>query len=408
MSFELKPRTPAGQRFVAAAEGLIPVLRKRAERADRDARVCAENFRDLAESGISGAFVPEALGGMGLASVHDWSAGIAALARGDGSTAIAINMHLGVSRGLAAAYHASERAGNAGDAIRGPLQAIASGEMLICATATEAGTDNLHPFTEAVADEVGYRINGHKLFVTMSPVATHLGMNLRMRDGDGDHLVTTLLPIDTPGVVPQDDWDSLGMRGSGSQSVRFDDVLVPKRSVRPLGPWGRWSPQVVMNRTLGNLSLVGAFLGMAEHASELALSAVAKQQRVDQPVKLNSGVQHLVGEMEIQLASCRSILASAGDAADRLLHELGGQTPDLASAHELLKDYQSAKWIVNRGAIDIVSKAMDLVGGSAFMSAHPLSRLYRDVRAGPFMQPFGPTEIRQYVGRVALGLYPES
>jgi alkylation response protein AidB-like acyl-CoA dehydrogenase len=72
-----------------------------------------------------------------------------------------------------------------------------------------------------------------------------------------------------------------------------------------------------------------------------------------------------------------------------------------------MKDYQAAKWVVNRGAIDIVSKAMDLFGGAAYMATQPLARLYRDVRAGPFMQPFAAAEVRQYVGRVALGQLPE-
>ena len=66
------------------------------------------------------------------------------------------------------------------------------------------------------------------------------------------------------------------------------------------------------------------------------------------------------------------------------------------------------KWIVNTNAIDVVSKAMNIVGGSAFMAGHPLSRLYRDVRAGPFMQPFSPTDAREYIGKVALGIYPEN
>ena len=72
-----------------------------------------------------------------------------------------------------------------------------------------------------------------------------------------------------------------------------------------------------------------------------------------------------------------------------------------------MRDYQCAKWIVNQNALHIVSRAMDVCGGGAFMSGHELSRLYRDVRAGPFMQPFSPTEAREYIGRIALGLYPD-
>ena len=72
-----------------------------------------------------------------------------------------------------------------------------------------------------------------------------------------------------------------------------------------------------------------------------------------------------------------------------------------------MRDYQCAKWTVNQNAIQIASRAMDVCGGSSFMSRHELSRLYRDVRAGPFMQPFSPTEAREYVGRIALGLYPD-
>jgi alkylation response protein AidB-like acyl-CoA dehydrogenase len=406
MTFDLHPKTEAGRRFVTAATDLIPALRETAPIADRDSTMSAQTFRTLQEVGIAAACVPQELGGWGLTSVFDWMLGIRALAQGDGAAAIAINMHLAVTRGMAQAYAMAGSRADSGAAI--PLRAVTAGEMLICATATERGTDNLHPFTEATASEDGWLINGHKMFVTMSPLATHLAMNLRLRDEEGDFLATTMLPIDSPGLIPQDDWDALGMRGSGSQSIKFEDVRAGAGTVRKLGRWGEWSTSVLINRTLGNLTLVAAFLGIAEHARALALESLSTQKKLAQPVKDNPGVQQSVGELEIELTQCRGTLAQAGSGVDEWLSNAVEHPPSLNQAHELMQSYQAAKWVVNRGAISIVDKAMDLTGGSGFMTGNTLSQLYRDVRAGPFMQPHAAVDIRGYVGQVALGIYPES
>ena len=404
MTFDLQPKTPAGERLVAAANELAPLLRDEARTADRDGVMSAKSIQALQQHGVAAAFVPESLGGWGLDSVHDWMLGVRALASGDGSVAIAINMHLAVTRGLAQAYVQSGKGTDSPVAL--PLRAVASGDMLICATATERDTDNLHPLTEAVATEDGWVINGHKLFVTLSPLATHLAMNLRMRDENGDHLATTMMPIDTNGVVPQDDWDALGMRGSGSQSVKIEDVHVAPGAVRKLGPWGEWSVNVLINRTLANLTLVGAFLGIAEHAREIAIAALKTRTRLDRPERDNPGVQQTTGEMEIELAQCQATLAHAGTAVDDWLIAAAQNPPSLEDGHQLMQTYQTAKWAVNRGAVSIVDKALDLAGGGGYMSGNTLSRLYRDVRAGPFMQPHAATDIRRYVGQIALGIYP--
>jgi alkylation response protein AidB-like acyl-CoA dehydrogenase len=63
---------------------------------------------------------------------------------------------------------------------------------------------------------------------------------------------------------------------------------------------------------------------------------------------------------------------------------------------------------VNKNAIEIVSQSMDLFGGGGFAASNPLSRIYRDVRAGPFMQPYSPIDAREYVGRVLLEQYPDA
>ncbi|MDG2114959.1 MAG: acyl-CoA/acyl-ACP dehydrogenase [Actinomycetota bacterium] len=412
MSFALTPRTDRGAVVVAAAESLVETLAERAQAADAANEVCRENFDDLISSGIASAFVPEELGGLGLTSVHDWVLTIITLARGDASAAIAINMQLGVSRGMALAYAESSESAGVDDlttkALAESLRNLVTGEMLICATATEPGTDNLHPLTEAVRDGEGWRINGRKIFVTLSPIATYLGMNLRVRDDEGDHLATVMLPMDTPGLIPQDDWDALGMRSSGSQSVVFEDARVPAASVRMLGEWGKWSVGMLHARTLANIPLVGAFLGIAEAAHDIALAELATRSRVGRPAVESSGVQHVVAEMALELAQCRAVLDVAAAGMDAYFARHVGAEPSIEEAHGLMNDYQAAKWAVNRGAIDVVSKAMDLLGGSGYTNAHVLARLYRDVRAGPFMQPFGVTELREYVGQVTLGQFPEN
>ena len=405
MSYRIVPRTPAGERLIAAASGLRDVFQERSEGADRANEICAENYTDMQAAGITAAFVPEELGGMGLRSMHDWIVAIATLAKGDGSAAIAISMHLSATRGLAALYSTSKPSSAPHNRAKALLEAVAARKMLICSTTTERGNDNLHPLTEATASEDGWRLNGTKYFVTMSSLATHVATNVRMRDADGDHIANVLMAMNTEGVHQQGDWDALGMRASGSQSVKFENCLVPHDALRKIGPWGQWSTPVLVNRTLANVPLVGAFLGMAETAFEFVVDGQAN----DPNAKNRSGVHHALAEMEILLATSQSILARLGVQLDDFMAETeGGTKATYAQGHELMKDYQSAKWVVNRHAIDIVSQAMDLSGGGGFMAGNPLSQLYRDVRAGPFMQPYSPIDAREYMGRVLLGDLPDT
>ncbi len=408
MSYRIVPTTAAGERVIAAANNLVETFQARADAADRANEICPANYADMQRTGIAAAFVPEELGGLGLRSMHDWTLTIATLARGDGSAAIAISMHLSATRGLAALYRASDTGSAPRLRARTFLEAVAKGEMLICSTTTERGTDNLHPLSEARWSEAGWRLSGTKNFVTMSPLATHVAANVRMRDADGDHIANVLVPMSTEGIRPLGDWDALGMRASGSQSIQFENCLVPHDALRKIGPWGKWSTPVLVNRTLANVPLVGAFLGVAETAFQYALDAQSTAQTAQVRSGARPGVHHALAEMEISLATAQSILARLGMQLDDFMAATdGGATATYEQGHELMKDYQSAKWVVNRHAIDIVGQSMDLSGGGGYMARNPLSRLYRDVRAGPFMQPYSPIDAREYMGKVLLGAYPE-
>jgi alkylation response protein AidB-like acyl-CoA dehydrogenase len=111
-----------------------------------------------------------------------------------------------------------------------------------------------------------------------------------------------------------------------------------------------------------------------------------------------------VAEIEIGLTAARASLSRIALAFDEFLAREGAPTAE--EMDELIKEWQATKLVVNRAAVDIVDRAMTISGGSGYMSNSPLSRMYRDVRAGPFMQPYSPNEAPEFIGRVALGLDP--
>jgi alkylation response protein AidB-like acyl-CoA dehydrogenase len=117
-------------------------------------------------------------------------------------------------------------------------------------------------------------------------------------------------------------------------------------------------------------------------------------------------MQHLAAEMEIDLAACRAMLERSALTIDAFYAEYPADSMPMDELHHLMKDFQCTKWFVQQHAIKIVDRALQASGGSGYLSFNPLSRLYRDVRAGPFMQPFSPNEAFQYIGKVTLGVDP--
>jgi alkylation response protein AidB-like acyl-CoA dehydrogenase len=254
----------------------------------------------------------------------------------------------------------------------------------------------------------GWLLNGRKSFATMSDAATIGNATFRLTDKHGvDWIGTALIPTNRAGLAVQRNWDAMGMRASGSHDVVFTGCFIPDADVDLVGPYGEHSEWSLTLAVLGNMGLLGAFLGIAEaasaHAAELVKSRKSSSGRL---LAESSAIQHTVAEMEIDLAACRAMLARTAIAVDAFYAAHPPGTIPLDELHRLMKDFQCTKWFVNRKAIEIVDRALQLSGGSGYLSRSPLARLYRDVRAGPFMQPYSPHEAFQYIGKVTLGLEP--
>jgi alkylation response protein AidB-like acyl-CoA dehydrogenase len=406
MGFELQPTTEPGRRFVAQAEAHARDFATRADEHDRGATFPLENMSALRRSGFTAATVPHELGGWGLDSVLDYAIGIARLGRGDGSTALAANMHVFRTWFVARAWRASQASGEPAAAKRSAelLRGVAGGEVVLAAILSEAGTDHLHIRTEATRVDGGWRINGRKAFGTGSPGATVLGILVRYPGAGGEPRVALAhVPATAPGVEIKHNWDALGMRGSGSHDIVFTDCFVPDEDLADTGPWGRYTERYLAGNAVGTLGLVAVFLGIAECARDTILETIAARGSAGR-----HAVQQGVAEMEIALATSRAMVERSGRLMDAFFARHGHRMPPLAELHELMLDFQCTKAVVTQQAIVVVDRALTLSGGSGYLSKNPLSRLYRDVRAGPFMQPFSPYEALEYIGRVTLGVLEES
>jgi alkylation response protein AidB-like acyl-CoA dehydrogenase len=399
MPIELTAHTDAGARLVAIAEELCEELAARAGEHDRDGTYPFEALEALKAIGYFAAPVPVELGGLGVSSAHDLVVASSRLARGDASVAIGVNMHLVAVLNMARRREAAVAAGNERRArgFASTLETIARGGVVLAAAISERGQDLMRPGTVATRTESGWRIEGRKMFCTMSPAATHLYVAVTCSDSDGiERYAYAMVPTDTPGVVVHDDWDALGMRASGSNSISLDGVELPESGVR--GGFRVGDPLPYMERNLvAGLFHAAASLGIAESADQVARRGLAGRINGDARPRMQ------VADNAIDLAASRGVLSRAALLIDQ--HRAANPASD-GTAEELgalFAEAQAAKAFVNEAAARIVDRALALSGGAGYLNGSPLARAYRDVKAGSFMHPLGANRAYDYLARVALG-----
>ncbi len=402
MPIELAAHTDPGARLVAIAEQLAEELAPRAAEHDRDGTYPFEAIDALKAARYFAAPVPVEFGGLGVTSAHDLVVASSRLARGDASVAIGVNMHLVAVLNMARRRQVAVAAGQERRArgFAASLEQIARDGVVLAAAISERGQDLTRPGTRATRTESGWRIDGRKVFCTMSPAATDLYVAVTYADDDGvERYAYAMVPTDAPGVVVNDDWDALGMRASGSNSISLDGVQLPVSGVR--GGFRTGEPQPYMERNLvAGLFHAAASLGIAESADQLARRGIARRINGDARPRMQ------VADNAIDLAAARGVLSRTAALIDahRAANPASDGTADELEA--LFAEAQAAKAFVSEAAARIVDRALALSGGAGYVSASPLARAYRDVKAGSFMHPLGANRAYDYLAHVALGEQP--
>jgi alkylation response protein AidB-like acyl-CoA dehydrogenase len=399
MPIELAAGTEAGARLVVIAEELSEELAAHAAEHDRDGSYPFEAIDALKAAGYFAAPVPVGLGGLGVTSAHDLVVASSRLARGDPSVAIGVNMHLVAVLNMERRRHVAVAAGayRRARGFASSLEQIARGGVVLAAAVSERGQDLTRPATLATRTEAGWRIDGRKTFCTMSPAATDLYVAVTYADEDGtERYAYAMVPTDAPGVVIDDDWDALGMRASGSNSVSLEGVELPASGVR--GGFRAGDPVPYMERNLvAGLFHASASLGIAESADAVARGGLSRRANGDARPRMQ------VADSAVDLAAARGALSRAA----RLIDEHHAANPASDGTAEqldaLFAEAQAAKAFVNEAGARVVERALALSGGAGYVNGSLLARAYRDVKAGAFMHPLGVNRAYDHLADVALG-----
>ena len=285
-------------------------------------------------------------------------------------------------------------------ALAAALEGIARDGTVFAAAGSEPGQDLTRPATTATRNGEGWVVSGRKIFCTMSPAADVFYTALTYApDGGGELYGYALIPRETPGVVVHDDWDALGMRGSGSHSISFQDVHLPLGALRGGFPTGHAVEYMERNLNAG-LFHAAAALGIAEAADGAVGAALGRRRDLD------PRTQVLAAENLVDLSACRAVLSRAGALIDEQHERRPDARPQPAALIDLFTEAQSAKAFIGDAAVRVVDRALALSGGAGYLNGSPLARAYRDVRATAFMHPLGANRAYAFLGEVAAGREP--
>ncbi len=356
-----------------------PDFAARAAESDANDAFVAENYETLKTRKVFSALVPADLGGGG-AKHSEMCAFVRHLAGYCPSTALALSMHQHLTAAAVFNY-LNDRPGWK------VLEKVAGGDLVLVST---GANDWLGSNGEVERVEGGFKISAKKPFATGSPAGSVLVTSAPYEDpAEGWQVLHFPVPLNAEGVSFAGDWKAMGMRGTGSQTVILDGVLVPEEAVALRRPRGAYHPAWNVILTVAMPLIMSAYLGVAEAAAEIALGQAAR--RAD-----DSGTAYLVGEMNNELATCRMAVESMVAITNDWNFE-----PAVETANDIL----TRKTIAAKAAIATVEKAMEITGGAGFFRGLGLERLLRDVHGARY-HPLPEKAQQSFSGRLAMGLDP--
>jgi isovaleryl-CoA dehydrogenase len=339
-------------------------------------------WKRLADQGYTGIAIPEEYGGSG----GDYMMA-ALVARGIGRANGAISMSYGAHLNLCA--HNIMRNGTE-EQKRKYLPGLASAEMIGALGLTEpnAGSDAMGIRTIARPVDGGYLVNGSKVFITNGPIADVIILYTKTRLEAGSRGITAFIfETKTPGFSVARKLQKLGMHGSPTGELVFEDAFVPAENV--LGKVDEGYKVVMSGLDIERAFYAVSGIGGLEAALEMSIKYAKEREQFGQPIANFQLIQAKLADMYTDLEAARHMAHRALWLAQQ--------------GKRVSKEAAAALLFVARASSRAANEALQIHGGWGYLTDFEVERLWRNARLGEIGA--GTTEIRQLlIARELLGM----
>jgi acyl-CoA dehydrogenase family protein 9 len=325
---------------------------------DRKGELPAEVIEEMKQMGLFGLIIPEEFGGMGLSTMA-YSRIIQELSKYDGSIALTVGEHSSIGmRGLLMFGTEEQK--------KLYLPKLATGEIIAayCLTEAGAGSDAASVKTKAVLEGDHWVLNGEKIWITNAPLATFFTVFAATDTPDGKMTAFIVTPdMGTISIGPHE--DKMGIRANPTCTVNFENVRVPSSHVLDKVGKGFKVAMKVLNN--GRTGLGGGCVGGMKKAIELATKHAKERKQFGKSIAEFGLIKKKIGQMLIDCYATESLVTMVSGLID-------------SGYEDYAVEAATSKVVASEMLWKASDEALQIAGGTGYMSEYPYERLMRDCR----------------------------